>query len=73
VPSRVRPIVLADTHPHSEVWLIASSTPERPSVISAAASQLTRPGVRTGDSGTRRQVATAATTIATSGSQKSQW
>ena len=66
-PTRVRPNVFAETQPQVVVSLIASSTAERPIVISAAASQLTRPGVRTGDSGTSRQVATAATTIATSG------
>ena len=44
-----------------------------PIVISAAASQLTRPGTRTGDSGMKRHVATAASTIATSGIQNSQW
>ena len=62
-----------DTQPHSVVWLIASSTAEMPIDISAAASQLTRPGTRTGDSGTRRQVRIAAATTATRGIQKSQW
>ncbi len=55
------------------VSLIASSTSEMPIVISAPASQLIRPGTRTGDSGMKRHVATAASTTATSGSQKSQW
>ncbi|HEY8810715.1 MAG TPA: hypothetical protein VIM28_11925 [Solirubrobacterales bacterium] len=72
-PTKTRPTVFVDTHPHSVVWLIARSTAEMPIVISAAAGQLIRPGTRTGDSGTRRQVRTAAATIATSGIQKSQW
>ena len=52
---------------------IATRTQEKPKVISAAASQLTRPGTRTGDSGTNRQVQIAAATVATSGIQYSQW
>ena len=43
-----------------------------PAVISAADSQLIAPGVRFGDSGTNRQVARIATTIAISGIQNSQ-
>jgi hypothetical protein len=55
------------------VSLTAISTVESPTVISAAASQLMRPGTRIGDSGMKRQVATAASRIATSGIQNSQW
>ena len=72
-PARVRPIVLVEAQPHWVVWLIASSTAEMPIDISAAASQLTLPGTRTGDSGTRRQVRMPAATTATSGIQNSQW
>ncbi len=72
-PTSASPMVLPDTQPHSVVWLTASRTPEMPRVISAAAVQLTLPGVRTGDSGTSRQVAIAAITIRTNGIQNSQW
>ena len=41
-------------------------------LISAAASQLTRPGERTGDSGMYRHVHTAATSVTASGIQNSQ-
>src|SRR5437879_946070 len=72
-PRRMRPSVLADPQPEVVVWLIASSTVEIPAVIRPAASQLTRPDTRTGDSGMNLHVATAASTVATSGIQKSQW
>ena len=52
---------------------IAISTQLKPAVIRAAASQLTLPGTLIGDSGTYRQVATAAITVTTSGIQYSQW
>src|SRR3984893_8498983 len=68
-PTATSPRVLADPQPHLLVWLIASSTVEMPTVIRAAASQLIRPGTRTGDSGMNRQVARAASTAATSGRQ----
>ena len=56
-PARIRPSVLGDPQPHVVVSLIASSTVEMPTVvISAAASQLIRPGARTGDSGMNLQV-----------------
>src|ERR1039458_9998086 len=38
-----------------------------------APSQLIRPGARTGDSGTKRKVATVARSVMTRGIQKSQW
>jgi 2-polyprenyl-3-methyl-5-hydroxy-6-metoxy-1,4-benzoquinol methylase len=64
---------LGEPQPHVVVSLIAISTIEMPRVISAAASQLMRPGTRTGDSGMNRQVANAAMTITISGIQNSQW
>ena len=72
-PSASRAIVLADNHPQLVVSEIAISTQLKPAVISAAASQLTLPGRRTGDSGTNRQVASAAIVITISGIQYSQW
>ena len=74
-PTSGRPSVFAEIpSPRSVVWLIASSTAEMPIVISAAASQLTRPGradgrfrdqAPGGDGGERRS--------RTSGIQNSQW
>ena len=55
-----RPSVFGEPQPQVVVSLTATSTVEMPIVISAAASQLMRPGTRTGDSGMKRQVATAA-------------
>ena len=72
-PAATSPTVFADPHPHFVVLLIASRISEIPTVIRIAASQFTRPGTRIGDSGTQRQVASAAATIATSGIQNSQW
>ena len=72
-PAAIIARVLGDPHPQVVVSLIASSTVDIPTVISAAASQLMRPGVRTGDSGMKRHVATAAMIVATSGIQNSQW
>src|SRR5580692_1103951 len=71
-PAAIRPSVFAEPQPHVVVSLMAISTVERPIVISAAASQLIRPGTVTGDSGMYLQVATAAIRIATSGIQNSQ-
>ena len=73
MPTASRPSVLGEPHPHVVVIEIAMSTHQKPAVISAAASQLTRPGTRTGDSGTNRQVQIAAATVTTSGIQNSQW
>lgn len=72
-PSAIRPSVLADPQPHALVWLTATSTRTRPVDISAAARQLMWPGSLTGEGGTKKCVATAATRIARSGSQNSQW
>src|SRR5579862_3624784 len=70
-PATSRPSVRPDPQPQTVASLIASSTAVMPVLISAAASQLTRPGTRTGDSGTKRHVQIAATTITISGAQKS--
>jgi len=72
-PTAIRPSVLADPQPHVVVSEIAINTTDMPAVISAAASQLMRPGNFTGDSGMKRQVANAAKTVGTSGNQNSQW
>jgi hypothetical protein len=72
-PTAIRPSVLPDPQPHVVVSEIAINTIDMPAVISAAASQLTRPGSFTGDSGMKRQVASAARTVGISGSQNSQW
>src|SRR5579864_945212 len=56
-PAAVSPSVRDEPQPHAVASLIASSTAEMPALISSAASQLIRPGTRTGDSGTNRQVA----------------
>ena len=71
-PAASRASVRRLVHPHTVVWAIARSTPDMPVVISAAAAQLTRPGVRTRDSGMYRQVHAAARTMAGSGIQNSQ-
>src|SRR5581483_6741432 len=65
-------IVFVPPQPHTVVSLTATRTRVMPALISAAASQLMRPGTRTGDSGTNRHVQTVATTSTASGSQKSQ-
>ena len=53
--------------------LIADEQATSQAESSAAPSQLTRPGRADGDSGTKKMVAIVATTIPTSGIQKSQW
>ena len=58
-PAASRPIVRGEPQPQVVVSLIAIRTVEIPIVISAAASQLMRPGTRTGDSGMNRQVQNA--------------
>ena len=71
--SATRPITSGDPHPQLGASLTpmsrATSHPER----SRAASQLTWPGVRTGDSGTNTKAHTAAITVITRGIQNSQW
>ena len=66
----MQPIVFAESQSQVAVWLTAISTAPRPSDIRAAPVQLTRPGTRIGDSGTKRCTSTVATTIGISGSQK---
>src|ERR1700691_2340396 len=73
MPTESRPSVLGDPQPQLVVWLIEISTIDMPIVIKVAASQLTRPGTRTGDSGMKRHVANAASTVGIKGSQNSQW
>ena len=69
-PAPISPIVRVEPQPQVVASLIASSTAVIPVDMSSAASQFTRPGTRTGDSGTNRQVPSAAATITTSGIQK---
>src|SRR5204863_5774480 len=71
-PAASNPIVLGDPHPQVVVSEMAISTITMPADINAAASQLTRPGTRTGDSGTNRQVKKIAATVTRSGIQNSQ-
>jgi len=70
-PSASRPSVFGEPQPQVVVSLTDRRTAEIPPLISAAASQFTRPGIFTGDSGMYRQAQNAAGTITTSGSQKS--
>ena len=66
-------MVRGSPQPHVEPWLIATSTATSHDDSSAAPTQLTRPGERTGDSGTKKKVAIVAMTVAASGNQNSQW
>ena len=68
-----RPITRADPQPQSGASLSATSSATSQADSSTAGSQLIRPGVRTGDSGTNRTADTAATTVRIIGSQNSQW
>ncbi len=72
-PSAKQPSVLDESQCQFTAWLIATSTATRPADISAAPVQLTRPGVRTGDSGTNTRVATVAATTGINGSQNRKW
>jgi hypothetical protein len=69
-PAAITPSVFADSQCHVAVSLTATSTRASPADISAAPVQLTRPGTRTGDSGTKTWIAIVARTIGISGSQK---
>ena len=71
-PTASRPSVFGDPQPHVVVSRSRSARSRCQLVISAAASQLMRPGSFTGDSGMKRHVATAAKTVGISGSQNSQ-
>src|ERR1700722_11753074 len=70
-PAASRPIVRADPQPQPVVSVTAISVRVIPILISSAAGQLTLPLVRTGDSGTNSQVASADSAIGTSGIQNS--
>ena len=70
-PAASRPSVRGEPQPHVVVSPIATRTPEIPRLISATAGQLMRPRTRTGDSGTKRQVQSAARVITGSGIQNS--
>ena len=72
-PTASRPIVLAEPQPQVVVSLIASSTTDMPIVISAAASQLMRPGRAHRRLGDEAPGGDRGGDDATSGSQKSQW
>src|SRR6185312_9463545 len=61
-PTAMLPSVFAESQCQFAVSLTATSTAERPSDMSAAPVQFTRPGTRTGDSGTKKCVSTAAAT-----------
>ena len=63
------PRVLGEPQPQVIVSEIAIRTQMNPPDISAAASQLTRPGTLTGDSGMNLQVQKAAISVMTSGIQ----
>src|SRR5918911_561518 len=68
----MRPQKRTDTQPQLCPSLTASKRPPNPSESSSAAYQLTRPGLRTGDSGTIVQVATKAAPSVSSGIQNNQ-
>ena len=72
-PKASSPIVLGEPQPQVIVSEIAMSTQQKPTDMRAAASQLTRPGTRTGDSGTNSWVQIAAARVTISGIQNSQW
>ena len=72
-PTTNRPSVRVSPQPHSLALAIASSgaVSPRPSTIAPRTS--TRPGVRTGDSGTNSSMKTAASAALIAPSQKIQW
>jgi hypothetical protein len=51
-PAATSPSVLTEPQPHVVAWLTPTSRAESPTVIRVAPSQLIRPGVLIGDSGT---------------------
>jgi len=61
--------VLAESQPHTGASLTASRTAASPPDMSAAPAQFTRPGTRTGDSGTNLCTASVAGTSSTNGNQ----
>src|SRR4051795_2316893 len=68
----MRPQKRIDPQPQFCPSLTASKRPPRPSESSSAAYQLTRPGLRTGDSGTIAQVAMKAAPSVSNGIQNNQ-
>ncbi len=68
-----RPITRAEPQPQPGASLGATSSATSHPDSSTAGSQLIRPGVRTGDSGTNKIAQTAAMTVRIIGSQNSQW
>ena len=72
-PAASNPRVRAESQPQDGASLIATSKQISHSERSAAPSQSTFPGARTGDSGMISIVATTVTRITASGIQKSQW
>ena len=62
-----------ERQPQLGASLSATSSATSQPDSSSAGSQLIRPGLRTGDSGTNKMAVTAATTVRISGSQNSQW
>ena len=72
-PASSRPSSRALAQPHDEPSLTAISTHTSHAESIPAPSQLMRPGVLTGDSGTNRTVAVTASATAISGNQNSQW
>src|SRR5450756_352997 len=68
-----RPITLAEPQPQSGASLSATSRATSHADSSTAGSQLIRPAVRTGDSGTNSTAQTAAMMVRIIGSQNSQW
>ena len=67
-----RPITRAEPQPQAGASLSAISSATSHADSSTAGSQLIRPGVRTGDSGTNTMADTAAMTVRINGSQNSQ-
>ena len=72
-PAANSPSVRGSPQPHSFAWAIARSGALRPKASTIAPRMSTRPGVRTGDSGTKISIAIAATAALIAPSQKIQW
>ena len=67
------PITFGEDQPHSGASLTATSSATSQADSRTAASQAILPGVRIGDSGMTKCVATAASATAMPGIQNSQW
>ena len=72
-PTANRPSVRGSPQPHSLARAIASSGATRPTASTSAPRTSTRPGVRTGDSGTKSSIMIAAAAALIAPSQKIQW